>query len=146
MNYKRHHKKIEVTANQRIVLDFQGYILESDDGIFDTSSYRDHTFLLYSPFLESVFSAVLQLQFGSDVLFYPRVETLLDGVTGVYDCHFRRISCDRNQPEFEWLIDDLTHSFEPIRQAQQERNEDCIQQDLYQNSQDRMRRDLHRRR
>jgi hypothetical protein len=137
MSYKRHHKEIKATANQRIVLDFQGYILESDDGIFDTSSYRNNPFLIYSPFLESVFSLVLHLQLESEVLHYPRVETLLDDVTGVYDCHFRCI----REGEFEWLINDFTHSFEPIRDIQQENNEACIQRDL-QNT----RRDWHRRR
>ncbi len=146
MSYKRHHKKIEVTANQRIVLDFQGYILESDDGIFDTSNYRDHTFLTYSPFLESVFYSVLDLQVGSDALVYPRIETLLEGVTGVYDCYFRCISCYRNQPTFEWLIEDLTHSFESVRREQQDENEASIQRDLFENKENRTRRDLHRRR
>jgi hypothetical protein len=137
MSYKRHHKEIKATANQRIVLDAQGYILESDDGIFDTSSYRNNPFLAYSPFLESVFSSVLHLQSESGELHYPRVETLLDDVTGVYDCHFRWIRGD----EFEWLIYDFTHAFEQIRDIQQEDNEACIQRDL-QNT----RRDLHRRR
>jgi hypothetical protein len=141
MSYNWHHKKIETAKNQRIVLNFQGYILESDDGIFDTSSYRNHPFLIYSPFLESIFSLVLDLKWGSGALHFPRVETLLDNVTGVYDCHFRCISCNPNELEFEWVIHDYTQSFEQIREIQQENNEESIRDD-YQN----IRRDLHRRR
>ncbi|MEY4936243.1 MAG: hypothetical protein RIS64_2602 [Bacteroidota bacterium] len=141
MSYKRHHKEIKVTDTQRIVLDFQGFILESDDGIFDTGSYRNHPFLIYSPFLESVFISVLDLQFRSGALHFPRVETILDNVTGVYDCHFRCLVYNPNQLEFEWVINDLTQSFEQIRDIQQENNEESIRNDL-QN----IRRDYHRRR
>jgi hypothetical protein len=141
MSYKRHHKEIKATANQRIVLDFQGSILESDDGIFDTSSYRNHPFLLYSPFLESIFHSVLDLQQESGVLYFPRVETLLDDVVGVYDCHFRCMTCNSYQTKFEWLINDFTQAFEQIRDIQQENNEESIRHDL-QN----IRRDVHRRR
>ena len=141
MSYKRYHKEIKVAANQRIVLDFQGFILESDDGIFDTTSYRNHPFLIYSPFLESVFSSVLDLQFRSGALHFPRVETILDHVVGVYDCHFRCIVYNPHQLEFEWVINDITQSFDHIREIQQENNEESIRHDL-QN----VRRDYHRRR
>jgi hypothetical protein len=125
MSYKRHHKKIEATASQRILLNFQGYLLESDDGIFDTSCYRDSTLLRYSPFLESVFQEVREWNFDSGELFFPRVETVLDGVIGVYDCYFRGAGCN-----FEWLICDITIPFEPYREEQQENNEESIRRDL----------------
>jgi hypothetical protein len=132
MSYNWHHKKIEAAENQRIVLNFQGYILESDDGIFDTSSYRNHPFLRYSPFLESVFETVRHLR-GADVLSFPRIETLLEGVTGVYDCHFRCISCNASplSLEFEWIIEDFTQSGESLRITQQTHNEECIRRDLH---------------
>jgi hypothetical protein len=126
MSYKRHHKKIEATASQQIVLNIEGYILESDDGIFDTSRYRDNPLLKYSPFLESVFPTVLAWDYDAAELFFTRVETVLDGVIGVYDCYFRRASCN-----FEWLIDDITLPFEAYREAQQENNEESIRRDLH---------------
>ncbi|MEO0044700.1 MAG: hypothetical protein RL329_4149 [Bacteroidota bacterium] len=129
MSYQRHHKKNEATAMQRIVLNAQGYILESDDGIFSTTDYRNNSLLVYSPFLESIFDSVCKLELNAPELFFPRVETLLDTVPGVYNCSFECIGGGYFR-EFEWLIYDITQPSEPQRAIQQAANERSILGDL----------------
>jgi hypothetical protein len=130
MSYQRHHKKKEATAMQRIVLNAQGYILESDDGIFSTADYRNNSLLVYSPFLESIFDSVCKLDERSSELFFPRVETLLGTVTGVYNCSFECIVGGYFR-EFEWLIYDVTQPYEQERAIQQSKNEQSIRWDLH---------------
>ena len=120
---------------QRIVLNAQGYILESDDNIFSTVAYRNNSLLVYSPFLESIFDSVCRLEVHSGELFFPRVETLLDSVTGVYNCSFECIVGGYCR-EFEWLIYDITLPYEPLRAMQQSCHEQSIWHDLRRMQQD----------
>lgn len=115
--------KPEKTALQQILIDVHGFILESTDTIFSTFPQRHRPIMEWSPFLESIFPALLSLNLRSPEVFFPRINSITNKLSGLYDCSFMCVEWGDNQSVIVWNILDNTADMQKIQHAQQIFNE-----------------------
>ena len=63
-------------VHQQILIDWHGFIVESTDTIFSTFPQRHRPVTEWSPFIESIFPVLLELDLDTPEIFIPRVELL----------------------------------------------------------------------
>ncbi len=110
-------------ALQQILIDMRGFILESTDTIFSTFPQRHRPVMEWSPFLESIFPALLSLNLRSPEVNFPRIQSITNNISGLYDCSFMCVEWGDNQPIIVWNIMDYTADMEKVQHAQQFFNE-----------------------
>lgn len=115
--------KSEKTALQQILIDVHGFILESTDTIFSTFPQRHRPVMEWSPFLESIFPTLLSLNLRSPEIFFPRIQSITNKHSGLYDCSFMCVEWGDNQSIIVWNILDNTADMQKIQHAQQIFNE-----------------------
>ncbi len=64
-------------SNQQLLLSTNAHVLESDDTIFVTKPFRDHSILSNNPFLESIWDELQKLELGDNDLTFTSVETVI---------------------------------------------------------------------
>ena len=64
-------------TNQQLLLSTNAHVLESDDTIFVTKTYRNSSILANNPFLESIWDELQKLQLGDNDLTFTSVETVI---------------------------------------------------------------------
>lgn len=109
---------------QQILLDAQGYILESSDTIFSTDQLRHRPATEWSMFLCSIYDQILTMRLDSREIRFPHVETIADFVQGeLFDCSFVRVELGDNDQIFVWSIFDYPkNALNFIQEQQQKRN------------------------
>ena len=107
---------------QELLLDEDGFIMESDDGLFNTGHLIDDCLFDYFPLLESVFPSLVDRRVSEVRL--NRVATTFDDLPGYYDFLFFR-----EEDGIRWEIYDLTDDYNDYEQDQQERNEQALEQE-----------------
>jgi len=108
---------------QSMTLDKQGILLTSCDGLFSTENLIGKNLIEHFPFLESVFSDLLdQLELGRTIHF-PKVETKHLFLTGFYDYTFRIIRIQNNGLGMQWDIVDATKEYQALKNQQQSDHE-----------------------
>jgi hypothetical protein len=117
---------------QQILLNQDGYIIESNDTIFSTQSLRHQPVGEWSMFISSFFNEIRKLQLDSPELLVKRVETVTDFTVGkLFDCSFMRVQWNDSDSVFVWTIFDYpAEIFKSIRQQQQFVNTTSIQQQI----------------
>ena len=113
---------LPIGYSQQILLDDDGRLVISCDSIFSTQLFRESSFLLVSPFLESIYSVLQTLRIKDPALHFPKVETDLDILPGTYDYYFSRVKLEEGE-YILWSIYDYTKVYEDFRRFQQRRNE-----------------------
>jgi hypothetical protein len=108
-------------AQQQILLDLQGFVLESTDTIFTASRHRPAT--EWSLFFASLLDVLAQLPAHTSEIYLPKIHSVTNTTNGLFDCSFMRVQyCDR-ATVIVWNIFDQTHTLEKIRALQQRFNE-----------------------
>lgn len=108
--------------SQLILLDDEANIVSSCDSIFPTEQHKNKPVTEWFPFLESIFSSLLELKTDTPEIRFARVETPLDTLAGNYDFTFTRVELD-GQELILWSIFDYTDLYEYFKEFQQRRNE-----------------------
>ena len=121
---------INKVAHQQILMDSHGFILESTDTIFSTLPQRHRSVTEWSPFIESIFPVLINLDLDTPEIFIPRVEFKSNGVSSYYDCSFLCIEWNGVQPTIVWNIFENTEDIEKIQQEQQEINDARLQDEV----------------
>jgi hypothetical protein len=111
------------TTHQQILMDWQGYILESTDTVFSTLQLKHRPATEWSHFLESFFPVLQSLELSSPEIFLPRIGSVTNFLEGIYDCSFMRVEWGDNDRIIVWNIIDYTFDLPRIQQAQQRFNE-----------------------
>ncbi len=117
-------------AHQQILMDAHGFILESTDTIFSTFPQRHRPVMEWSPFIESIFPVLINLDLDTPEIFIPRVEFKSNGVISYYDCSFLCIEWNGIQPTIVWNIFENTEDIEKIQQEQQSINDNRLRDEL----------------
>jgi hypothetical protein len=92
---------------QKIEINEQGCILQSNDSLFSTSQFRNCPLCEWSPLLASIFDEVMQGLSFSRTLEIPRVVTPILNIDGLFDCTFKRVMLETGAIILEWCIYDI---------------------------------------
>ena len=111
------------TPVQQILMDADGYILESGDNIFSTAPYKNQSALEWSSFVESIFEVLLLLKPCSPEIYFVKVETIDSHTTGIFDCSFLSVEWEENRPAILWTIYERSEEYLSLRVRQQQLNE-----------------------
>jgi hypothetical protein len=118
------------TINQQLILDWQGYILESTDTIFDTRQLHYRPVEEWSYFFGSMMPMLHTLELDSPEIFFPRIMSVTNFLTGCYDCSFMRVEWGDNNRVLVWNIFDFSDKL-PEMQAQQQMNNEILLKKSY---------------
>lgn len=118
-------------TQQQILLDKNGYIIESNDTIFSTTSLRHRPIAEWSTFLSSFFDQVKNMRLDSPEIVVNRVETITDFMSEkLFDCSFMRVEWDDSDAVFVWSIFDYpTDWLKSLRLQQQIFNNHSLAQE-----------------
>lgn len=111
------------TINQQLILDWQGYILESTDTIFDTSQLHHRPIEEWSHFFNSMMPMLHTLQLDSPEIVMPRIISVTNFLEGFYDCSFMRAEWGDNKHVLVWNIVDNSEKMSKFQAVQQQNNE-----------------------
>lgn len=109
--------------NQQILLDWQGYIIESTDTIFNTHQLHHRPAEEWSHFFNSMIPILHLLDLNSPEISLPRITSVTNFLNGIYDCSFMRVEWGDNQNVLVWNIFDYSDQLPKIQFAQQKFNE-----------------------
>jgi hypothetical protein len=115
--------KSKQQTHQQILMDWQGFILESTDTIFSTLQLHHQPAIDWSYFLQSIHPSLQQLELDSPEVFFPRIGSITNFLNGIYDCSFMRVEWGDNDRIIVWNIFDYSHDLKHIQQIQQRFNE-----------------------
>jgi hypothetical protein len=115
--------KSKQQTHQQILMDWQGFILESTDTIFSTLQLHHQPAIDWSYFLNSIHPSLQLLQLDSPEVFFPRIGSVTNFLNGIYDCSFMRVEWGDNDEIIVWNIFDYSHDLKNIQQIQQRFNE-----------------------
>ena len=110
-------------AHQQILMDWQGYVLESTDTIFSTKRLHHRPVTEWSNFVNSLFPVIHLLDLGSPEIFLPRISSVTNFSEGIFDCSFMRVEWGDNQHVLVWNILDYSDALPELQKAQQKFNE-----------------------
>lgn len=116
------------TACQQILIDMQGFILDSSDTIFAVERHRPVT--EWSHFLASILPALKGLKLDSPEIHFPRIESVANSTNGLYDCSFIFAEWEDGKLMLVWNIFDFTKSAKRLKRRQQKINDAAIKQQL----------------
>lgn len=123
MQYPKQHNIN--TNTQNILFDEAGFIVESDEQIFDTSSLVGDPLTRHFPFIDSILSILQQLVPGEPALNFVKVETTYYGLQGIYDYSFSKET--RNDSfVIRWQVVDKTEVYTFQRDEQQVKQNNII--------------------
>jgi hypothetical protein len=111
------------TVNQQLILDWQGYILESTDTIFDTHQLHHRPVEEWSHFFGSMMPMLHTLRLDSPEIVFPRIVSITNFLEGYYYCSFMRAEWGDNDHVLVWNILDYSEQSSKIQAIQQANNE-----------------------
>jgi hypothetical protein len=114
------------TTNQQLILDWQGYILESTDTIFDTRQLHHRPIEEWSHFFGSMMPILHTLRLDSPEIVIPRITSITNFLEGFFDCSFMRAEWGDNCHVLVWNIVDNSDKMSKIQAVQQQNNEMLI--------------------
>ena len=117
-------------VHQQILIDANGFILESTDTLFSTFPQRHRPVTEWSPFIESIFPVLLELDLDTPEIFIPRVEFESKGVTSFYDCSFLCIEWNGMQPTIVWNIFENVEDMGKLQEEQQSKNDSRLRDEV----------------
>ena len=107
---------------QIILLNSDGFIIDSDDFLFDTQMIREKSIRAYSPFIDSIFDKITALSINDSPLQFPSVNANSKYLKGIFDYRFSR----PNESQILWMIEDCTKVYEKNRAEMQTKNDAII--------------------
>jgi hypothetical protein len=113
-------------VSQQLLLDWQGYILESTDTIFDTRQLHHRPIEEWSNFFKSMMPTLHTLSLDSPEIIMPRIISVTNFLDGFYDCSFLRAEWGDNNHVLVWNIIDNSEKMKKIQAFQQQNNEMLI--------------------
>jgi hypothetical protein len=122
------HTQKKKTTCQQILMDMQGTIIDSTDTIFAVERHRPVT--EWSHFLASILPTLKNLRLDSPEIHFPRIETLSESLSGLYDCSFISAEWEDGKLVLVWNIFDLSKSANLLERRQQKLQNGIIKKQL----------------
>ena len=111
---------MQPTVCQQILIDTQGFILDSSDTIFTVERNRPVT--EWSVFLASILPSLSSLKRDSSEIHFPRIDSITNTLTGLYDCSFIFAEWEEGKWVLVWNIFDFSKSANQMQKRQQKLN------------------------
>ncbi len=109
-------------SSQFVLLNESGKFVASCDSLFPATKQINVEVKYWSPFIESVFDSLLELQIGDAELYFSKVQSPKEDLLGFYDFSFSKIELE-GKKYILWIIYDYTHVYKEFFAYQQNRNE-----------------------
>ena len=116
------------TAYQQILIDKQGFILDSSDTIFAVERNRPVT--EWSLFLASILPSLTALKLDSPEIHFPRIDSISNSISGLYDCSFIFVEWEDGKSVLVWNIFDFSKSANGMRNRQQKANSMALKKQM----------------
>lgn len=116
------------TAYQQILIDMQGFILDSSDTIFAVERHRPVT--EWSLFLASIMPSLTTLKLDSPEIHFPRIDSISDSISGLFDCSFIFAEWEDGKLVLVWNIFDFSKSATGMKNRQQKANSAALKQQV----------------
>lgn len=114
-----------ITNAQNIFFDDAGFIVDSDEQIFDTSFLHGDSLIRYFPFIDSILGVLQQLTPEEPALIFAKVQSTYNGLQGIYDYYFSKKIINGNLVTL-WQVIDKTEDYIAQRKEQQIRQDNII--------------------
>lgn len=124
-NPKQSKSTVATKTCQHITFNNDGYILSSDDSIFEAKPLLKEPITSYFPLIESIHNMLVELRDEDPEIRFNKVVTVFQELPGFYDFSFSRTTID-NAPVILWRIYDLTESYTTLRQVQQQHHNEIV--------------------
>jgi hypothetical protein len=113
-------QKIAVATSrvQRLLLDENGRILESDDSIFSTKNFAGKSVVEWFPFFENVWSSIVFSEKKSSETEFKAVQFAERELPGIYDFHFF-VNFLEKKSVVVWTILEQTEQYLMLQKRQQ---------------------------
>ncbi len=108
--------------NQLILLDYKGFVVQSCDSIFSTTSLKDSPIQNKVVFIESIFNSLVKLKPSDPEIRFTKVEIPANFLPGYYDFTFSSVLLDKEK-YILWSIFDYTDLYLDLMKYQQRKNE-----------------------
>jgi hypothetical protein len=123
-NYQTTPTNTDLFVHQQLLLDEQGFVLESTDTIFKADRHRPAS--EWSLFFASLHAALSQIPMHTTEILLPRVSSITSHLDGLFDCTFMWVRyCDVDRV-LVWNIMNQTPQLAMIQAFQQRYNESCF--------------------
>ena len=113
---------------QQILIDMQGFILDSSDTIFTVE--RNRPAMEWSLFLASIMPSLSTLQRDSAEIHFPRIGSITNTLTGLYDCSFIFAEWEEGKWVLVWNIFDFSKSANRMKKRQQKANNAALKKQI----------------
>lgn len=113
------------TITQNILFDAAGFIVDSNDHLFDTSSLSGTSLTKYFPFIDSILDVLQKLTPEEPALYFVKVESTYQELQGIYDYSFSK-ETNNGKLVIHWQIIDKTEDYTIQRNEQQIRQDNII--------------------
>lgn len=111
---------------QFLILDTKGNITFSDNVIFEVEKSPSNCVFEWSPFLESIYPALLQKN-DQQMVTFKKVKTIHDFLNGSYDYAFY---LTEKQDQVIWVISDCSEYYSKLTMKQQHHHQTEIERQL----------------
>ena len=93
----------DLLLNQQVFLHTKGYILETDNNLFDFNGLHTIKISLFVDFFEAVFDEILEIELGDTDLVFPKVNIDFNQKNGLFNFRFCKM-CYQNEIVILWTI------------------------------------------
>jgi hypothetical protein len=114
----------DLHINQQVFLNTNGYILETDNNIFDFNSVSSIKVSFLFDFFHTVFDELLLLELGDKELIFPKVNVDFEDKKGLFNFRFCKM-CYQNEIVILWTITPYQQDL-AAEKTQQERQEQAM--------------------
>jgi hypothetical protein len=114
----------DLLINQQVFLNTNGYILETDNNVFDFSGVDSIKVSFLFDFFNAVFDELLLLELGDNELIFPKVNVDFDDKKGLLNFRFCKM-CYQNEIVILWTITPYQQDW-AAEKMQQDRQEQAM--------------------
>jgi hypothetical protein len=114
----------DLLINQQVFLNTNGYILETDNNVFDFSGVDSIKVSFLFDFFSAVFDELLLLELGDNELVFPKVNVDFEDKEGLFNFRFCKM-CYQNEIVILWTITPYQHDLS-AEKTQQEHQEQAM--------------------
>jgi len=111
---------------QFLILDLEGNIIFSDDVLFEIEKLPSTCVFDWSPFIESIFPALLERE-NKQMVTFEKVKTIHDFLNGSYDYSFYQTE---KKDQVIWVISDCSSFYKKLMIKQQYHHQNEIERQL----------------
>lgn len=107
---------------QCISFNKKGFIVESDNSLFNTGDLMGRSVSFLFPFIKKIFKQLIKLKPTDEPLFFPNVKINTSGYTSICDLIFTKVENPEGESIVWFIYDNSIHFQELLNVPQSKRN------------------------